>query len=217
MSTPYQVRPTTPSSSSVPSLSVPAYPAPLHSISGHSISSPYQVRPTTPSSSSVPSLSVPAYPAPLHSSSSHSMSSPYQVRPTTPSSSSVPSLSVPAYSAPLHSSSSHSMSSPYQLRPTTPRQHPECQPSGISQPPSTPGPNKFNLKWVSGTRVSKCYGCDMKISNPPEFVPDDLIVCLSGCTGISRQNNRANSKKCLRPECAFPSASKLHFEKVSAF
>ena len=176
MSSLYQVRPTTPSSSSVPSLSVPAYPAPLHSSSSHSMSSPYQIRPTTPSSSSVPSLSVPAYPAPLHSSSSHSMSSPYQVRPTTPSSSSVPSLSVPAYSAPLHSSSSHSMSSPYQLRPTTPRQHPECQPSGIFQPPSTPGPNKFNLKWVSGPRVSKCYGCDMKISNPPEFVPDDLIV-----------------------------------------
>ena len=27
--------------------------------------------------------------------------------------------------------------------------------------------NKFNLKWVSGTKVSKCYGCDSKIENPP--------------------------------------------------
>lgn len=35
---------------------------------------------------------------------------------------------------------------------------------------------RFNLKWVPGTRVSKCYGCGNKIENPPQALPDDLII-----------------------------------------
>ncbi|XP_028413858.1 uncharacterized protein LOC114536703 [Dendronephthya gigantea] len=34
----------------------------------------------------------------------------------------------------------------------------------------------FYLKWVEGTRVSKCYGCDGVIQNPPTHRPDDLII-----------------------------------------
>lgn len=32
------------------------------------------------------------------------------------------------------------------------------------------------LKWVPGTTVSKCYGCGNKIENPPQALPDDLII-----------------------------------------
>ena len=34
----------------------------------------------------------------------------------------------------------------------------------------------FYLKWVQGTRVSRCYGCNGIIQNPPLHRPDDLIV-----------------------------------------
>lgn len=34
----------------------------------------------------------------------------------------------------------------------------------------------FNLKWVPGTTVSKCYGCHNKIENSPQALPDDLII-----------------------------------------
>ena len=36
--------------------------------------------------------------------------------------------------------------------------------------------NSFWLKWLPGTRVSRCYGCNREIVNPPNSVPDDLIV-----------------------------------------
>ena len=36
--------------------------------------------------------------------------------------------------------------------------------------------NGFRLKWVTGTTVSRCYGCNGEIKNPPESVPDDLVV-----------------------------------------
>jgi hypothetical protein len=31
-------------------------------------------------------------------------------------------------------------------------------------------------KFLPGTRVSKCYGCEKEITNPPQAVPDDLVV-----------------------------------------
>ena len=36
--------------------------------------------------------------------------------------------------------------------------------------------NPFFLKWVSGTTVSKCYGCNGSIPNPPISMLDNLIV-----------------------------------------
>lgn len=65
---------------------------------------------------------------------------------------------------------------------------------GISQPSasvpveyesfSTPLPsgacttssNKFHLKCVAGTTISKCYGCGGEIANPPHVLPDDLVI-----------------------------------------
>lgn len=36
--------------------------------------------------------------------------------------------------------------------------------------------NLFRLKWVAGTTVSRCYGCNGEIKNPPVSIPDDLVV-----------------------------------------
>jgi hypothetical protein len=36
--------------------------------------------------------------------------------------------------------------------------------------------SSFRLKWLPGTRVRKCYGCEKEITNPPQAVPDDLVV-----------------------------------------
>lgn len=36
--------------------------------------------------------------------------------------------------------------------------------------------SSFRLKWVPGTRVRKCYGCQKEIKNPPQVLPDDLVV-----------------------------------------
>lgn len=45
-------------------------------------------------------------------------------------------------------------------------------------PPSTvpSQENLFKLKWVTGTTVSRCYGCGRDIENPPHSIPDDLVV-----------------------------------------
>jgi hypothetical protein len=34
----------------------------------------------------------------------------------------------------------------------------------------------FRLKWVEGTRISKCYGCARNIQNPPIQRPNDLVI-----------------------------------------
>lgn len=36
--------------------------------------------------------------------------------------------------------------------------------------------NNFTLKWLAGTRVTRCYGCGGDIQNPPLDAPDDLII-----------------------------------------
>eukprot|EP00794_Sanderia_malayensis_P001057 gene1057-394_t len=35
---------------------------------------------------------------------------------------------------------------------------------------------EFTLKWVTGTTVSRCYGCSGKIINPPLPGPDDIVI-----------------------------------------
>lgn len=49
------------------------------------------------------------------------------------------------------------------------------QPQPVSVNVAKPN-NFFGLKWVAGTTVSRCYGCNGVIKNPPESIPDDLIV-----------------------------------------
>ena len=36
--------------------------------------------------------------------------------------------------------------------------------------------NNFFLKWVNGTTVSKCYGCNGRIPNPPTTPLENLII-----------------------------------------
>ena len=65
----------------------------------------------------------------------------------------------------------------------TPQQHLTQANSEAVQPCSFPTQvvplnqeNLFRLKWVAGTTVSRCYGCNGEIINPPSSVPDDLVV-----------------------------------------
>ena len=71
-----------------------------------------------------------------------------------------------------------------------------CQPQEVVSPPPIPPfvpsfhmppqqhcnfaplipENMFRLKWVVGTTVSRCYGCNGEIKNPPISIPDDLVV-----------------------------------------
>ena len=46
----------------------------------------------------------------------------------------------------------------------------------FSNPNLIQSSSSFKLKWVAGTRVSRCYGWNGKIKNPPQALPDDLIV-----------------------------------------
>ena len=41
-----------------------------------------------------------------------------------------------------------------------------------------PGPNNssFQLKWVAGTKVTRCYGCGGDIQNPPLGAPEDIVI-----------------------------------------
>lgn len=40
-------------------------------------------------------------------------------------------------------------------------------------------PATFSLKCVQGTTVSRCYGCNGDIINPPQSIPDDLVIVYS--------------------------------------
>ena len=46
----------------------------------------------------------------------------------------------------------------------------------FSNPNLVQSSSSFKLKWVAGTRVSRCHGCNGEIRNPPQALPDDLIV-----------------------------------------
>ena len=48
--------------------------------------------------------------------------------------------------------------------------------AGVPHALPTKNGNTFLLKWLMGTRVSRCYGCGGVIQNPPLNCPDDLIV-----------------------------------------
>ena len=45
--------------------------------------------------------------------------------------------------------------------------------------------NNFTLKWLAGTRVTRCYGCRGDIQNPPLDAPDDLIIVYKGHSSLS--------------------------------
>lgn len=45
----------------------------------------------------------------------------------------------------------------------------------INQPNRLPA-SAFQLKWLQGTKVSRCYGCGSAIQNPPQQCPDDFVV-----------------------------------------
>jgi hypothetical protein len=94
------------------------------------------------------------------------------------------------------------------------------QPGGCMQLPHSAQTNYFTLKWLTGTRVSRCY---REIKNPPESVPDDLVVVYRDVRQYRSRNTgqlqytqepqhvhfhlRAS---CIRTRCRnFPSASAL--------
>ena len=53
----------------------------------------------------------------------------------------------------------------------------QCQPSLPYQtPPANAQRNSFCLKWLYGTTVSRCYGCQGQIQNPPSTINEAFIV-----------------------------------------
>ena len=52
---------------------------------------------------------------------------------------------------------------------------------------SRPCVPNFYLKWVQGTRVSRCYGCNRIIQNPPLHRPHDLVIF---CRDIRQYRDR---------------------------
>ena len=48
----------------------------------------------------------------------------------------------------------------------------------------------FFLKWVSGTTVSECYGCNDSIPNPPINMLDNLIVARKDIRHYRDRNTR---------------------------
>ncbi len=61
--------------------------------------------------------------------------------------------------------------------PSLPASAPLVQQQSFFPPSTVPSQeNLFRLKWVSGTTVSRCYGCGRHIENPPQSIPDDLVV-----------------------------------------
>ena len=76
----------------------------------------------------------------------------------------------------------------------------------------------FYLKWVQGTRVSKCYGCNGVIENPPRQRPDDLVVFCRDVrqyrdkfTGLLQQSNTVqNVHFHLRLECILARYPSFH-------
>ena len=80
------------------------------------------------------------------------------------------SLTTNAYQSsrfphPLLPNSQESQNSAFQTMPTSST---TSQVAGV--------PSSFYLKWVEGTKVSKCYGCGGIIKKRPENRPDDLII-----------------------------------------
>ena len=91
---------------------------------------------------------VPPMNTPTVTRNTVSVAAPDQTHP--PAQTNWPNTSVPATAQQHHG---------FQIQATSP--HQSCS---------------FKIKWVMGTRVSRCYGCNKEIKNPPESIPDDLIV-----------------------------------------
>ena len=72
----------------------------------------------------------------------------------------------------------HSASTQQQTHVAWPLIRPQSQQQeGCMQLPNSANANHFTLKWLAGTRVSRCYGCNGEIRPPPpESVHDDLVV-----------------------------------------
>ena len=81
-----------------------------------------------------------------------------------------------------------------QTVPCTNNQQPFSQnlPAGnnISPATNTPSEPNFRLKWVPGTHISRCYGCNKDIKNPPESLPDDLVVVYRDMRQYTDRNTR---------------------------
>ena len=66
--------------------------------------------------------------------------------------------------------------------------YPEASPRASTTPANSGQLNSFWLKWLPGTRVSRCYGCNREIRNPPDSVPDDLIVAYRDIRQYTERN-----------------------------
>ena len=200
--------PSTHQQSFYPSQAMPAFPTipQIPSVQQPSIHSPFAMSAmwTLPSASQTPSsCSDPStHTAAMRCSASEAHVSQYlSMASFNPSSNFrghyVPhhSLTTNAYQSsrfphPLLPNSQESQNSAFQ---TTPTSSTTNQVAGV--------PLSFYLKWVEGTKVSKCYGCGGIIKNPPENRPDDLII-LTGLTGqLQRSSSAQNVHFHLRREC----------------
>ena len=61
------------------------------------------------------------------------------------------------------------------------------QPSTVIIQPNRLPASAFHLKWLQGTKVSRCYGCGGAIQNPPHQCPDNLVVV---CRDIREYRDR---------------------------
>lgn len=92
-----------------------------------------------------------------------------------------PNVISPVFSPPV-TQFAQSRDNSIQLTPTEPFQQschgPSQQIFPGSSPPMVPSQqeNSFCLKWLYGTTVSKCYGCNECIQNPPTSSNEALIV-----------------------------------------
>ena len=76
----------------------------------------------------------------------------------------------------------------------------------------------FQLKWVQGTTVKKCYGCGGGIQNPPVQRPDDLVVVCRDfreyrdrMTGqLTRSSSPQNVHFHLRRQCILTRYPRFH-------
>ena len=82
----------------------------------------------------------------------------------------------------------------------------------INQGNSLPA-SAFQLKWVQGTTVKKCYKCGGDIQNPPVQRPDDLVVVCRDFRGteMTEQLRRSSAKRSLPPSTA------MYLNTISSF
>ena len=138
----------------------------LEDVTAEPVVTPNQIPPVAPRASHVPHHVGPVFQLPPVVSDGGGPQAP-QLNPTIQ-----PSLMCGhPQTAPQHQ--------PYQVplvfsgSPQAPRQYLPAPMHAVNNPQSD---SSFGLKWVMGTTVSRCYGCGGEIRNPPQAVPDDLVV-----------------------------------------